>query len=77
MKLWLFGSSNACKKQDRQNNTEEFHWYNRTIEQKKMNLIETQINMGTQMNLTKNRDSSRYEKFKKSRFFLKLNNLLL
>ena len=44
MKLWLFGSSNACKKQDRQNNTEESHWYNRTIEQKKkMNLIETQI----------------------------------
>lgn len=33
MKLWLFGSSNACKKQDRQNNTEEFRWYNRTIEQ--------------------------------------------
>lgn len=31
-----------------------------------MNLIETQINMGTQMNLTKNRDYSRYEQVKKS-----------
>ena len=35
MKLWLFGSSNACKKQDRQNNTEEFHWYNKKIKKKK------------------------------------------